>query len=488
MDQTKQKKRVLFISPGKRDGFYVNVVNMGLGVMSSILCDAGHEVKLVDYAYLLSIEDKLVKPDIKDIIDEFNPDVIGIAVFTYLYKETQEFIEQIVSRNPEIPIILGGSHLTVYPEDFNNDKRISYIVAGDAETVILDLVENAKKEAHPVVMKPGLTKPELIPYTNLNGVYGVEHLTTYQLQLSRGCPYRCTFCNVKTIASYKIRARELDDCINEIVEAKKNYPNINHFTVTDDLPTWNRKRFNKFLQMFKDAETGCELSMSNTRADAIDDDMMRLYKDVGGTNVCLGVESGHPEVFRLANKGEKLEKIVEGAKIVRKAGLTLGVNFVIGLPGDNWENHKESIRFAKSLHPNYIFWNLCLPWPETKVHEWYSKNGKIDDVRDFSTLIDSNADFEWPTCSSPSFSKMDMVRAWLMANFETNSYFSCTYKGGLLKILKLCIKYRIYKSFFVFMFKIYPKILFRKINLDRLKSFIKAKFPSFYYKLRVLTT
>ena len=163
------------------------------------------------------------------------------------------------------------------------------------------------------------------------------------------------------IAGRNVRARDLNVVIDQIVRAKKQHPRIKTITITDDCPTFNKDRFKRFLHMFKQADTGCMLYVDNMRADSIDDEMLALYKAVGGINIYLGVESGHPEVFHLIHKGESLAAIVEAAKKVRQSGIVLGLCFVIGLPEDNLERHLESMRLAKRLRPNYTFWNMIVP-------------------------------------------------------------------------------------------------------------------------------
>lgn len=474
MDSTGKQKRILFINPGKADGFCVDETHLGLSLMASLLAEAGHAVKIIDYSFLNSVKDKIRIPSPEEVMDEFAPDAVGISVFTYHYKETQQMIQK-VSDHANLPIILGGPHLNLFPEDFISDKRISYLVRGDGETVIVKLIEAAQRESTPVVIEAALARPEEIPPANLGAVYGFEHLTVYQIQQSRGCPYQCGFCNVKIFASRKVRARDLDVCIKEILEVKKKYPNIRHITITDDCPAFDIERFKLFLKKFKNADTGFELSMSNMRADGVDEEVVWLYKAAGGTNICLGVESGHPYVFSLTNKGETLEEIIKAAGLIRRAGLTLGICFVIGLPEDNLKRHRYSIRLAQQLHPQYIFWNMYIPWPGTEGHQWYKAHGKIDNCRNFSTHMDPNGNFNEPICSTPDFSKNDRIRAWLMANLETRSFFTCVYQGTLWKLAKLAFRYQVPASFVVFLFTQYPRMFFVKYCPVAIRSFLKRK-------------
>ena len=122
--------------------------------------------------------------------------------------------------------------------------------------------------------------------------------------------------------------------------------------------------------------------------------------------------------------------------------------FVIGLPGDTLERHKDSVRLAKRLKPDYIFWNMCVPWPGTAIRKWFDQNGEVGEIRNFSTLIDPRVNFKEPVASSHCFPRKDRVKAWLGANMETHSYFLNPRDVG--KIMVLTVRYRLYKAFIVY--------------------------------------
>ena len=454
----RKRKRILLVNPAKEDNFVIQRIHMGLSLMGEILVSNGHEVKIIDYAFLRCLEGRISIPRIENVIDEFKPDVIGITVFTYLYDECDSLIEK-VSRHRDLPIVLGGPHFAIFPDSFRDDNRISYIVRGEAEKVILHLIEGAKREQRPVLVNCPSPGSNEIPAVNLEVAYGSQYLKVYQIQLSRGCPYNCTFCNVELIAGRGIRARELKTCLDQIVKAKSRFPNIEIVSITDDCPSFNKERFKQFMRMLHESNLGCGLTIDNVRANLIDEEMIELYVAAGGQNVCLGVESGHPEVFRKINKGETLEDIHKAVRLIRKHDLLLGLCFVIGLPEDNIERHTYSMRLAKVLEPDYVFWNMCIPWPGTKVYEWYQAHGKIGDLRNFSTLIDPRANFKEPVADSPEFPREARIKAWLMANLETHNYF-CNLRD-IWRLFSLTLKYRIYRSFVVFLRRcVVPELIY----------------------------
>lgn len=439
-------KKVLLINPAKDDAFVVNRLHMGLTLLGGILDARGHAVKIMDYAFLKSIKDKLEIPSIEQVIGEFQPDVIGMTVFSYVYDESLDLIERI-AKCSEAPILLGGPHFIMFPADFQENAHVSYTVKGEAETVIVNLVENARKNTPPVRIVCTPPAPEEIPPANLELAFGSEYLEVYQIQLSRGCPFQCNFCNVRLVAGQKMRYRDISLCVEQIVEAKKKYPSIHSVVLTDDVPIIKKDRFKLFLKAFISANLGCELMIDNVRADLLDEETVKLYVEAGGRNICLGVESGHPEVFKMTHKGESLDKIAIAAKLVKENNLLLGLCFVIGLPGDTLHKHLSSINFAKILEPNYVFWNMCVPWPETEVREWFDKNGEVGELRNFSTIIDPHVNYNVPRASSHDFPTGDRIKAWFMANLETYQFSP----KSIGKVIRESIKLGLYRSLAIYL-------------------------------------
>ena len=444
----------------KDDGFPVTRIHMGLMLLAEILESNGHSARVVDFSFLnhLAQEQQYSVPSIAQVVREFEPDVVGLSVFSYLYDECCVAIDQI-SQATQAPIILGGPHFAVFPDDFKDDPRVSYVLCGEAETEILHVVERAQGLECPKVIRCRTPAPEDIPRARLSAADGHSELQHYQIQLSRGCPYHCTFCNVEQVAGRKLRKRNIETCLDEIKEAKRSHPNLELLVITDDCPTADIQRFKMFLRRVVELDLGWDLWIDNVRANLIDEELIDLFVAAGGSSLCLGTESGNEHVFHLINKGERLEEIIEAAELIKDKGLGLGLCFVIGLPEDTPVRHRDSIRLAKRLKPNYVFWNMCIPWPNTKVHDWFDKNGEIGDQRNVGTLIDLRGDFSMPVASTREFTQRQRIRAWLGANLETHVYFK--HKRDLFKLLYLAFQYNVYGKFFNYLTRTYTLLVLR---------------------------
>ena len=165
------------------------------------------------------------------------------------------------------------------------------------------------------------------------------------------------------------------------------------------------------------------LSIANIRADTIDAEMLQLMKPANCQAVCLGVESADPEVFKHVNKGESLEDIRRAAGLIKDAGLSLGMCFVIGLPHDSWEHHKNSVAFAKEFQPDYIYWNVMHPMKGTDAHYYFVQRGaQIEDDTDYTSLSDLTWETNEPLVETPEFTKWDRKKARYYAVVETDQY------------------------------------------------------------------
>ncbi len=129
--------KILFVRLKKETDFNP-VPHLGLGILASILKAEDHDVKVLDYLLFINSE---TAPLLEDVINDFKPDLIGFSIYTATYKNSVNTIYNILHH--KIPIIVGGPHPTLYGEDMKHIKGISYIVRGEAEEVISELVKTA---------------------------------------------------------------------------------------------------------------------------------------------------------------------------------------------------------------------------------------------------------------------------------------------------------------------------------------------------------
>ena len=98
---------------------------------------------------------------------------------------------------------------------------------------------------------------------------------------------------------------------------------MNLIRIIDDNPGVSKIRFKSFLHLFIESEFNLDLEITNLRADHFDEEIVELLKKAGVSQIVLGVEHGHPEVFTKIDKGETLEDIKKAACLIKGAGIFL---------------------------------------------------------------------------------------------------------------------------------------------------------------------
>jgi len=157
-----------------------------------------HEVKVLDCQVETNSFD-----DIEVALLYFNPDVIGMTVMTFTLIDCLESVKMIRSiTDCSVPIVLGGPHPTIYPEETLSAFGCDYVVCGEGEIVFAELlrslpstkkiwkadkfIENLDELPYPA--------RELTPYKSYYSVLAKETPTTTMFS-SRGCPFLCTYCD-----------------------------------------------------------------------------------------------------------------------------------------------------------------------------------------------------------------------------------------------------------------------------------------------------
>ena len=452
----KKKKRILFINP-RRSTTTSRSPHMGIAILASILKKRGHDAFVVDYNLIPNAN------PISYFINKFNPDIIGISIYTANTKEANQIIESINKTNSSLPIIVGGSHPTLYSKEMQEDNRIDYISVGESELIIIEVVEKAKKEKKPIIIIPKeIVDPNDIPYPDYKTFYGWRHIRGYPIMTSRGCPYRCSFCPVMTLSAKKWRPRDPEDCIKELERAKKELNPHLHVFVQDDNPLVIPERFYRFLKIYV-KKIKMRIAITNMRADDVNDRLLILLKKANCDSVGIAVEHAHPEVFNKINKGETLETIEKAAKVVKKHKMLLSFCFIIGLPGDNLKRIKESIKFANKYNPDTIYWNMVIPYRSTAIRGWFEKYGKIYDEIGKTSLADGDFRCEEPCVETPDFTMHDRKKAHYMCLLRTiDDRLSM---GKIISIYKEVVKYDLLRDFFYWLPRGIMKSFKRKIEL-----------------------
>jgi len=236
---------------------------------------------------------------------------------------------------------------------------------------------------------------------------------------SRGCPYSCAFCQVKSICGPGIRYKSVDVVLGEVESMIDNY-DIKGLLIDDANFTADLNRAKSILAGF--IERGFELKWKamNLSVVNLDEELIDLIKKSGCDSIDLAIESGSERVLsKLMHKPVKLSRMPQLIRYAQSIGLKISANFIIGSPGETWAEIMQTIKYAEMIDVDYVKLMVCMPLRHTKVYEEAVKGGMLRSDFDFM-------DLRWGIgeISTNEFTSIELmmlrVYEWDRINFSTS--------------------------------------------------------------------
>ena len=383
-----------------------------LYIASALKKFSSHEVQVIDTQPL-----KWTYAQLEDHLKEKDFDVAGISVMTFTLLDGYTTAKLIKKIRPETKVVLGGTHVHLYPDETESLSGVDFAFMGEAEFSFIKFVNNlSSPENFPSI--PGLVfkqgdgkiikndfgpvvdlddvpfpKRDLLDIRLYNSLLGRRSLNTTIIS-SRGCPFRCAFCDrpLSPITS-RFRSRSAKNVVDEMCECMEL--GIKDFLFYDDTFTVNKKRVMDICEEIMARKIRVRWDM-RTRIDTVDDDMLRALKNAGCQAIHYGVEAGNDRILKIIKKGFTISKIRETFKSTKNAGLETLAYFMIGLPSENIDDIQDSFSLAKELKPDYAHFTIFSPYPGTELYSLGLERGiiKKDIWREFA--VNPNKDFKIP--------------------------------------------------------------------------------------------
>ncbi|MFO7865861.1 MAG: radical SAM protein [Candidatus Aminicenantes bacterium] len=371
----------------------------GIGILSAVLKKHGH------HTGLLSLHE-LNRKRIRRFIKEFKPGLVAISVTSNQFELSRD-ITGFIHEEYGIPVVWGGVHPTVRPEECICTHGVLGICRGEGEYPLLELAEVLEKKRllsgedlkiknfwfnwdsrvlkNPI--RPMIQDLDSLPFCDRE-IFDFQKLLNYhqylEVRSSRGCPFKCSFCvNAFYQKLYRekgryYRVRSHESILAEIESLVSTYKNINFIVFDDELISVNKKWTLGLMEKYKKA---FDFSFNITvRADLVTRDFMKALKDAGCKLVMMGVESGD-ETLRnqVLEKGISNEQIIEAARIIKETGINLWTFNMVGVPFETPGSAEKTIRLNKQIKPDIVYVSVFYPFPGTKSGELCQKKGWISD-------------------------------------------------------------------------------------------------------------
>jgi radical SAM superfamily enzyme YgiQ (UPF0313 family) len=418
---------------------------LGIRGLSSWLKQNGHQVKVFHMArpsleftdnaeYLLQYPENAYN-QLADLCSDCQ--LIGISLFTQHYEGAINITDALKKRLPSIPIIWGGIHPTVKPDECI--EHADFICRGEGEESLLELVTRMEKggdlanipgiwarkgnlifknpewplveeldkypiydygtEGHYLYLEQ---KEQIVPMTwelqrdhmdkdaldSKKGSHGKGIL--YSTLGTRGCPLNCTYCcnNAyrKLYAKQKyVRHRNIEHIISELVWVRENMPWVTMVCFEDDsFLAASIQEIQEFAKLYKE-KVGLPFRCLHEPLTFTQEKMDALL-DAGLVGIQMGIETAAPNTLKMYNRGGLGKKIMEAAKILADVSKTSQKPFyilydlIIDNPWETDEDLLETVKFVVELPGNFHLNIFSLVfYPGTELYERAKQEGLLTD-------------------------------------------------------------------------------------------------------------
>lgn len=402
--------RILFVAPRSHNPKQMyREYPLGIGFLGTLLKQHGHEVRVFDQN-VEGLDDE----GLFQLVEKFQPDIAGFSVITPNYPVARQQIRRLKKLHPEVWVLAGGIHATLFPDDLIADGA-DVVVLGEGEPVILELVASMA-EGKDLTGLPGLvfrastgevtrtggqcqtTSLDDLPFVD-RSLYNLPKYTHHSMLASRGCPHHCAFCcnYTGTVRSDGVAARWFENVIGEMEHLRDTHGATEIF-FADDIFLLRKPDILKFCRACADRRVGVKW-IGQMRADRVDPAVAEAMRAAQCQRIYFGVESGSDRILRAAQKGLTTAQIRRGIRAALDAGLRVKTGWIYGLPG-SLEDQYESIPFMLDLRPHEISIHQLIPFPGTIYYTDAARFGiRIADPKSFESFcyggLEGNIQFDY---------------------------------------------------------------------------------------------
>jgi len=366
---------------------------LGILYLSSCLERAGHKANVIDYW-----AEKFDKNKLANMVK--NADAIGVTIAGFNLRESLDICHLIKEIDPDIPLVVGGPHVTLYPKKSLEESNADIAVEGEgepgivklADTIIgknkLDKVEGAyyrkngeiKKGKAPCIVK----NLDELPFPARHLIKGYDYGYFFgskvakgkatSVSSSRGCPMKCRFCQRNFFSMDMFRMRTAENVVEEIkIVADDGYHTV---VFVDDNFLVDKKRAEKIIDGIIKENLDIEM-WAEARVESADENLYKKMKKAGFEALSFGIEGGTQEILDFYNKKTTLIQIKNAVGLSRKVGFYTHGSFIFGAPIETKKHFEDTIKLAKSLPldlASFFVLEYCAGSP---LWEEAVKSGKI---------------------------------------------------------------------------------------------------------------
>jgi len=360
-----------------------------------------YDANLAFDIYLIKTIDKIAKI-LPSLVQKYNKIFVGISLGTTQLKENLEAIRTLSSMKKlgQIVLICGGSHASGDPLG-TLELGFDYVIAGDGEKAFPELIRCLSENIDPIRIK-GLAYLEnsKLKFNGFDRV-NLDNFPPYceelglfnPIEITRGCPFGCKYCQVSYFLGFKPRHRSLD-LVLEYTKRMLERGLVNTRYISPNILSYGSKTGQELnMEILEEFFSKTyELSVikyhgnlyltsfpSTVRPDFINEDTIKLIsKYTTRKRISFGAQSGSDKILKKIGRQHTVDDVINAVKLSRKYGFIVDVDFIFGLPGEAREDVEATFNLIKKLVElgARIRAHVFLPLPGTPFSN--APIGKID--------------------------------------------------------------------------------------------------------------
>ena len=360
-----------------RNDYFLSLMPVGALSIAASLEARGHEIVLANYS----------KEGVRSAaahIQSLKPEAVGLSVYTHNRTDSFRLAAEIRKRLPKTLIVAGGPHAAFLGEEIlRRVKAIDYVVRGEGELALADLLERGAKRAPAadrIITGGRINKLDALPAPSRFGgvMRGIDPNEQFKyLITSRGCPHRCVFCCSPKLWGRETAFHSAGHIADEIEYCVKTY-GIIYFSIRDDNFTLRRKRVLEFCRLLRERKLYIMWNCQS-RVDTLDEEMLVEMKRAGLEHIQLGVESGSKRVLSMYDKRTTVADIERASAAVRRAGVYLAFYLMAGMRGERASDIGKTVELIRRTLPGDGMVSPVALYPGTALYDEARERGDIDD-------------------------------------------------------------------------------------------------------------
>jgi anaerobic magnesium-protoporphyrin IX monomethyl ester cyclase len=371
-------------------------IPLGVYYLASYLRRSGHFVSVID-----GEAEGISAHQIGFKAIEFKPEIIGISSTTVAFHRALDMAKEIKSIMPEVPVAIGGPHVTAAVDDVLIHPEIDFAIIGEGEVTLSELVDVIKNKGELANVKglayrkyndiivnterPFIQDLDSIPFpaydliSNLS-IYSppptnYKKLPVTNVITSRGCPNHCTFCG-HSVFGRSLRQRSPQNIADEIKYLYHHF-NVREIAFVDDTFTINLNRIIELFEILDHNNIHFPWTCMS-RVSTVDEQILRFMKEHGCWHISFGIESGNKSILQRIKKNISLEAVNRIINICHHLHIKTKGFFIIGHPGETETTIEETIRFALKLPLDDVIVTLNTPLPGTEQYKTVNQFGCLN--------------------------------------------------------------------------------------------------------------